>query len=113
MAGAVARLLEQLALGCRKRGFAVVDASSGQLPHHRLRGVPILAFEQDAQLGFPASFCSAIGDNIVDGQNNNGAGMPDNIAAGAHAPRLFHFIGGDAEHRTPVTDTGSEDVGLT
>jgi hypothetical protein len=49
---------------------------------------------------------------IIDGQNNDGARMPDDIAAGAHAPRLFHFIRGDAEYRAPVTDPGREDAGL-
>src|SRR5713226_1768850 len=67
MSGPVAGLLEHLALGCCKRGFAIVDASSWQLPHHRLCGVPILAFEQDARLGFVASFRRAIGGWIIGG----------------------------------------------
>jgi hypothetical protein len=47
---------------------------------------------------------------IIDRQNHDRAGMPDDIAAGAHASRLFHFIGGDAEHRPLVTDAGREDA---
>ena len=53
VASAVAGLFEQLALGGGERRFAIVDASGGQLPHHRLRGVAILAFEQDARLRSP------------------------------------------------------------
>src|SRR5208282_4096100 len=48
--GVVAGLFEQLALGGGERGFAVVDASGGQLPHHRLRCVAILALQQNARL---------------------------------------------------------------
>ncbi len=38
--------------------------------------------------------------------------MPYDIAAGAHASRLFHFISGDAEHRALETDAGREDAPL-
>jgi hypothetical protein len=69
--------------------------------------VAILALEEDARLGFAGCFSL-----VIDGQNNDGPGMPDDIAAGAHAPRLFHFIGGDAEHRTPVTDPRRENASL-
>ena len=112
LAGGVAGFFEQLALGGCERRFAIVDASGGQLPHHRLRGVAILALEQDARLGFADRFRRAIDGQKVDGQNNDGAGMPYDIAAGTHAPRFFHFIRGDAEHRALVTDPGREDAGL-
>jgi hypothetical protein len=74
--------------------------------------VAILAFEQDARLGFAGRFRRVIDGPNIDSQNNDGAGMPYDIAAGAHPSRLFHFIRGDAEHRAPVTDAGREDAGL-
>ena len=112
LAGAVSGFFEQFALGSGERGFAIVDASGGQFPHHRLRGVAILAFEQDAGLGLAGGFRRAIVGQIIDGENNDGSGMPYDIATSTHASRFFHFIGGDAEYRAPVTDSGREDAGL-
>jgi len=67
--------------------------------------VAILALEKDARLGFAARFCP-----IIDRQNNDRAGMPYDIAAGAYPSRLFHFIRRDAEHRPLETDAGREDA---
>src|SRR5258708_37005245 len=95
---AVAGLFEQLALGGSERRFAIVDASGGQFPHHRLCGVAILALEQDAWLGLATRL-----PQIINRQHNDGAGMPYDVASSPHTTRLFHLIGRDAEHRALAT----------
>ena len=71
----------------------------------------ILALQQYAWLASSSCFRGVIGGQNIDRQNDDGTGMPDNITAGAHAPRFLHFVGGDAEHRAPVTDSGREHAG--
>ena len=38
------------------------------------------------------------GGRVVDRQNDDGTGVPDDIAAGAKSARLFDLVGRDAEN---------------
>ena len=62
----------------------------------------ILAFEKDAGLGR----C------LVDGQNDDRAGVPDNITAGANATGFGHEIGGHTKNGAAVRNAGREDTSL-
>jgi len=87
--------------------------------------VAILALEKDERFGlsivFPASVLSSspltvgaglFGAAVIDGENDDGPGMADDIAAGANAARLFDFVGGDVEDGSVICDARREDSGL-
>jgi len=78
-----------------------------------LGGVAILALKQDPRLRLPCCFGPAVGGRSVDCQNHDRAGMADDVAPGPNAARLFHFVGSDAEHGSPVAGAGRENSRLT
>ncbi len=46
------------------------------------------------------------GRAIVDGEDNYGTGMADDVAAGAHSAGFSDFVGGDGEDGSFICDAG-------
>jgi hypothetical protein len=61
--------------------------------------VAILAFEEDAWLGFAAGF-----SGLVDCKDNDRPGMTYDITASANAARFLYFVGSNAKDRTLIAD---------
>jgi hypothetical protein len=61
--------------------------------------VAILAFEEDAWLGFAAGF-----SGLVDRKDNDRPRMPYDVAPRANAARFLHFVGGDVEDWALIAD---------
>jgi hypothetical protein len=74
-AGAIAGLFEEFASGGAAGGFAGFHASGDEFPKKLSRGVAVLADEKNAAVGKKR-------------QNDDGAGMDDDVACGADASRL-------------------------
>jgi hypothetical protein len=49
---------------------------------------------------------------IVDRENDDGAGMADDIAASSNSPGLLNLVGGDVEDGSFICDAGREDPRL-
>src|SRR5208282_1994316 len=92
LAGGVAGLLEQLALGGGQGLFAGIDASGGQFPEKIIRGVSILALQKDSRRR----------TRFINRENDDRSRVMDNIAAGADAAGLLHFVRGHPEDRTTI-----------
>jgi predicted short-subunit dehydrogenase-like oxidoreductase (DUF2520 family) len=48
--------------------------------------------------------------NLCDGKNNDGAGMPNDVAASANAARFFDVVCRDMEYRSAIRDAGRNDA---
>ncbi len=49
---------------------------------------------------------------IVDGEDDNGTGMADDVAAGAHSAGFSDFVGSDGEDGSFICDAGRENARL-
>jgi hypothetical protein len=64
--------------------------------------VAILAFEQNARRG------AGLIAGLIDGENDDGSGMMNQIAADADASGFLYVVGGDRENRAAVDRAGRE-----
>jgi len=87
--GAVAGFFDELAFGGRDELFAGLDAAGGELEKELAGGVAILADEQDVGV-FGVGFG-------VDGEDDDGAVVADDVAGGADAAGLGDIVCGDPE----------------
>lgn len=97
----VSGFLQQFAFGGGKGLFAGIDASGGQLPEIVGGGVTILALQKNAR--------GRAG--VVHGEDDDGAGVMNDVAAGAHSARLLDIVRADPEHRAAVDDAGGKGAG--
>ena len=89
----VAGLFEELATSGSKRRFAFIDATGGNFPKVAPGGKAVLANEKNAGLGA----------GLVERKDDDGAGMANDVAAGADAAGLDDLRGLEVE------DTRAED----
>jgi len=87
--GAVTGFFDELAFGGGDELFAGLDAASGELEKELAGGVAILADEQDVGV-----FGVGLG---IDGEDDDGAVVADDVAGGANAAGLGDLVGGDPE----------------
>ena len=102
--GAVAGLFDQLALGSGEGGFFVVDAARGKLDEELAGGVAVLTLEDD--VGVAGIF------GLVDGEDNDGTVMANDVANVDVAAGLFHCVGEDGEDFTLVGEFGGDKPGF-
>lgn len=98
--GGIAGLFQELALGTGEGILAFVDASGGKFPKIAIGGVAILAGEENARLGL----------GVVDGHDDDGAGMADEIAANTLAAGLYYLLAADVEDWRFVSDFRRKDA---
>lgn len=92
----VAGLFQQFALGGGQFSFSIIDTTCREFPHHRLRGVPVLSFEQNAR----------VGGGAIDSQDDDRPRVPDDVAASLDSAWLENVIGGDGKYWAFVRDLG-------
>ena len=97
----VARLFEQLALRTGQWIFARVEAARRNFIEVLRGSVTILTLEQDERI--------ALALRVVDGKDDNGAGVTHDVAAMWLPARLMDFLSNDAEHRAFETDLRGQD----
>ena len=102
--GAVAGLFDELAFGGGDELFAGFDAASGEFEEELTGGVAVLADEQDAGVG-------GVGFG-VDGEDDDGVVVADDVAFGADAAGFDDFVGGDVEDFAFVDGFGGEGAGF-
>lgn len=102
MIGAVTGFLDQFAFGSRQFGFAGIDAAGRQFPEIIASRVAILALEQYAGRS----------GGIIDGQNDDGAGVVNEIAADFDTSRLLNMVGSDPEDGAAIDRTGRNQARL-
>ena len=99
--GAVAGLFDHLALGGGEGGFAGFDAAGGKLDEELAGGVAVLTLEDD--VGIFRVF------GLVDGQDNDGAVVTDDVANVGVAAGLEDLIGEDGEDFALVGELGGDE----
>ena len=87
--GAVASLFDELAFGGGDELFAGFDAASGEFEEELAGGVAVLADEEDVGVG-------GVGFS-VDGEDDDGAVVADDVACGVDAAGFGDFVAGDEE----------------
>jgi len=102
--GAVAGLLDHLAFGGGEGGFAGFDAASGEFDEELARCVAILALEDDVGIGGVVGF--------VDGEDDDGAIVTDDVAGVEMAAGLFDLVGVDVEDFAFVGEPGGDEAGF-
>ena len=105
LAGAEAGLFDHLALGGGEGSLAGLDASGGEFEEVLAGGVAVLADEDDVGVAW-LEFAGGI-----DGEDDDGAVVVDDVAGDDGAVGLFHFVGGDVEDFALVGDLGGEELG--
>ena len=78
-AGAIARLLEQLALGACELPLTVINPACRQLPQELFSGMAVLTFKENARLVAA----------LVNSEDHHRSGVMHHVAPGANAARLF------------------------
>jgi hypothetical protein len=99
-AGAEARLFDKFALRGGERSFSGFDAAGGKLEEELTGGVAVLALDQDGGI------CGVGGG--IDGKDNNGAVVADNVAGAGDAARLGNSVFGNRKYVTFVDNFGRE-----
>jgi len=102
--GAVAGLFDELAFGGGDELFAGLDAAGGEFEEELVGGVTPLADEQDAGVG-------GVGLG-VDGEDDNGAVVADDVAGGVDAAGLGDLVAGDPEDAALVNGLRGEGAGF-
>lgn len=102
-------LFQQFALGRGERRLSIVDAASRQLPHHRMRGVPILPLQQNTRFVALACFFGANARSstiapFIYSEHNNRSRMPNHITTSTHSTRFLNLVRRDAEHWTLIAN---------
>jgi len=92
MGGSVAGFLEEFAFSCGQRLFAGIDAPGREFPQKVVGGVSILSLQQDVRLGA----------RFVYRQHYDGAGVMNDVAAGADASGLLYVVRGHPEDRATI-----------
>lgn len=98
--GAVAGFFDELALAGGDELFAGLDAAGGEFEEELAGGVAVLSDEEDAGIG-------GIGFG-VDGEDDDGAVVADDVAGGLDAAGLDDLIFGDPEDVALVYGFGGE-----
>lgn len=87
-------LFDHLAFGCGKRSFAGFDAAGGEFKEELANGVAVLTLDDDVGV-FGVL-------RLVDGEDDDGAGVVDDIALVDVAVRLLDGVGVDIEYEALV-----------
>jgi len=96
MRSSVSSFFKEFALGGVEGLLAGVDASGRKLPKIVAGCVPILTLQKHARSG----------PRIIDCQNDDGAAVMNNVAAGAHAAGFLNVVGGDPKNWTTIDGSG-------
>jgi hypothetical protein len=100
--GAVAGLLDQLALGSSKGCFVRFNSAGGEFDESAASGVTVLALEDDLRI---------VGvRRLVDGQDDDGAVMADHVASVNVAAGLLDLVGDDGEDLAFVGELGRNEA---
>ena len=102
--GAVAGLFDELALGCGERGFAGVAGAGRELDEELASGVAVLALEDDLRVA------GVFG--LVDGDDDDGPVVADDVADIFVATGLDDGVGKDAEDFTLIGELGRDELRL-
>lgn len=100
--GGVSRFFQEFPLSGFEFGLTRIDPAGGQFPKIVAGCVAVLAFQKNA----------GHGAGIVDGKNDDGAGMANHIAASRDASRFLHVIGRDPEDGAAVDFARGDKVGF-
>ena len=104
LAGAEAGFFNELALGGGQGLFLRFDAAGGKLEQELAGGVAVLAFDEDGRV------VRILG--TVDGKDDDGAIVPDDVAGAGDAAGLGDGIGDDGEDLALEGDFGLQDGGF-
>jgi len=102
--GAVAGLLNHLAFGCGEGRFARLDSAGGEFDEELAGGMTVLALKDDVGV------CGVAG--LVDGEDDDGAVVADDVAGVEVAAGLFDFVGEDGEDSAFVGEFGRDEAGF-
>ncbi len=102
--GAESGLFDHLALGGGEGGFVGLDATGGEFQEELAGSVAVLAFEDD--VGVFGVF------GFVDGEDDDGAVVADDVAGVDGAAGFLDLVGEDGEDLTLVGEFGGEEAGL-
>ena len=102
--GPVAGLFDHLAFGGGEGRFAGFDAASGEFKEELAGGVAILALEDDVGVVGVAG--------LVDGEDDDGAIVTDDVAGVEMAAGLFDLVGVDVEDFAFVGEPGGDEAGF-
>uniref|UniRef100_E6QM56 Uncharacterized protein n=1 Tax=mine drainage metagenome TaxID=410659 RepID=E6QM56_9ZZZZ len=105
LAGGVAGLFGEFAARAIERGFAGIKLASGQLPEELSSGVAILAFDDDPGVFLVFAFAVA----CIDGEDDDGAIVADDVAVRFATARLKDVVVVDAEERALIGNAGIKD----
>ena len=102
--GAVAGLFDHLAFGSSEWGFVGVDAAGGEFEEELVGGVAKLPDEDDVGVGGVRG--------LIDGQDDDGAAVADDVAGVDETAGLLDLVGEDGEDFTFVGEFGGDDLWL-
>jgi hypothetical protein len=102
--GAVAGLFDHLAFGGGEGGFVGVDASGWELDEELAGGVAVLTDKDDLGVGGVPG--------LVDGEDDDGAVVADDVAGIDEAAGLFDLVGEDGEDFALVGEFRRDEFGL-
>jgi hypothetical protein len=103
--GAVAGLFDHLAAGGGKGGFTGFDAAGGELEEELAGGVAVLALEDDDGIGL-------VGAGVVDGKDDDGAVVANDVAGIFVAGGLDDGVGEDGEDLAFIGEFRGDEAGL-
>ena len=102
--GTIAGLFDHLAFGGSERGFVGVDAAGGEFEEELVGGVAKLPDEDDVGVGGVRG--------LIDGQDDDGAAVADDVAGVDETAGLLDLVGEDGEDFTFVGEFGGDDLWL-
>lgn len=102
--GTVTGLFDEFAFGGGEGRFAGFDTACGEFDEGLARGVAVLSLEDDVWIAGVGGF--------VDGEDDDGAVVADNVAGVDVAAGLLNLVGEDGEDFALIGESGGDDAGF-